>query len=851
MDRHDPPDLYPDANGNLPDAERLCAWSAAGSNISACRRSVFGACHKRRSSGSSKLEAAKCLDEVITAAVPDTQVGPDNALDVAVLRAQVYAAETAQAAAEHELAKEAFGQENAAAVTSSTMKELAETRRKLKISKKIAARYRHDAETMSAVVEQHKELYQRMETRVKAAEDSVQWLSSQLARERETFKAAVASNTAQSRRLHNLLSASSVADVSAEAQLRRCTEDLQEHVKRLITANRTLRARVKLEEMDPDTLALLDWNLLDLSDETRSVVRDALKAADASRSADEISDDVARAVFLVSALPSEMSRKNKLRNRVSDSDSSVQESPSDPKKSGDAKAAVPDAPASLVASTSQPLQRSEVPSPASNSDRQGCKSPLLRSQSASKVSSRALSRDAPRVSSPFRGGAGASSCAASRAASRASSPDRGCVIDLSGKVPPAARSTFSSTCSGARGSGGVSPALLVSTLQDIHSSPTSHPPRSLPALSSDESLATLELSDDDVEIVDVLPAVPPPSPGSRGDASFGSVTGDTDAQRRGPVLRSKAASSEFRSALLLEALEADNDDVLGLTELSPASSQSTSRTQAGPPAAPTTRSSSSRGASNGQVKVPAASITRSASSRGVSRKQVKPPAAPTLSTSSRGVSSKQVKPPAAPGRHQSTTRTSRPSSQVVATLSSMLGSDRRSQRPLPPSWCCQVLGSHTQLSPAVSGASENSGSVHCGYTGSVCGLHQSQSPVAASPQKSSTASMLFDTTSFDPNCKASQRAPVPLRLRGYWRMFRGFGNETDAAMEFALWERDHWVPTPTRAVEAYFEVAYRALEDAFDEASRPALRSSVDAAEDRWLAYVRERAQRSDRLRQN
>ncbi|GMF26775.1 unnamed protein product [Phytophthora fragariaefolia] len=118
----------------------------------------------------SKLDAAKCLDEVIAAAVPDTQVGPDNSLDVAILRAQVYAAKTAQAAAEREHAKEVFRRENAAAVTFSSMKELAETRRQLKISKEIAARYRHDAETMSAVVEQHKELYQRMENRVKVAD---------------------------------------------------------------------------------------------------------------------------------------------------------------------------------------------------------------------------------------------------------------------------------------------------------------------------------------------------------------------------------------------------------------------------------------------------------------------------------------------------------------------------------------------------------------------------------------------------------------------------------------------------------------------------------------------------------
>ncbi|GMF22528.1 unnamed protein product [Phytophthora fragariaefolia] len=557
----------------------------------------------------SKLEAAKSLDEVIAAAVPNTQVGPDNSLDVAVLRAQVYAAETAQAAAERELAKEAFRRENEAAVTSSTMKELAETRRQLKISKEIAARYRHDAETMSAVVEQHKEIYQRLETRVKATEDSVQRLSSQLASERETFKAAVASNTAQSRRLHNLLSVSSVADVSAKAQLRRRTEDLQERVKRLVTVNRTLRARAKLEETDPDTLVLLDWNLLDLSDETRVVVRDALKAADASRSTGEIADDVARAAFLVSALPSEMSPKEQaagsrrtspgtslaaargrrlkrkaatppralVRKRVrrplrvldddseSDSASSVQESPSDPKNLG--------------------MRRLLFPS-----------LQLLWWRRRRHLNS-------------HRGGAGASSRAAFRAASRTSSPAPGRVLDLSGKV--AARSTPPPTSSGTLDSGGVSRGLLASTLQNVRSSPTSRPLRSLPALSSDESLATLVLSDDDVEIVDVLPAVPPPSAGSREDTSPGDVTGDTDGQRRGPVLRSKAASSEFRSALLLEALEDDDDDVLGLTELSLTRSQTTSLTQAEPPAASTTRSSSSLSASKSQVNVSAASVTRS------------------------------------------------------------------------------------------------------------------------------------------------------------------------------------------------------------------------------------------------
>ncbi|GMF31085.1 unnamed protein product [Phytophthora fragariaefolia] len=313
----------------------------------------------------------------------------------------------------------------------------------------------------------------------------------------------------------------------------------------------------------------LDWNLSDLRGETRAVVRNALKAADASRTVDEITDDVTRAVFLVSTLPSEMSSKGqaaessrtspgpsleatrgrKLKQKAatpppaptrkrfrrplrilddeweSESDFGVQESHSDPKKSVGAKVAVPTAPASSPASTSQPLQRSDAPSPASSSDRRDSKPPPLRSQSAPEFRSKASSRGASRASSPIRSGA---------------------------VVLPAARSTSSPTSSGALGSGGISPTLLVSTLPGVHSSPTFHPPLSLPAISSDESLATLVLSDDDVEIVGVSPAAPPPPSGSRPNAASSSVTGDTDGQHRGPVLRSKAARSEFRSALVLD-----------------------------------------------------------------------------------------------------------------------------------------------------------------------------------------------------------------------------------------------------------------------------------------------------------
>ncbi|GMF58983.1 unnamed protein product [Phytophthora fragariaefolia] len=288
-------------------------------------------------------------------------------------------------------------------------------------------------------------------------------------------------------------------------------------------------------------------------------------------------------------------------------------------------------------------------------------------------------------------------------------------------------------------------------------------------------------------------------------------------------------------------------------------SQRASPTQAEHSAASTTGPLSSRGASNSQVEVSAASVTRSAGSRGMFHKQVKPPATP--------------------GRRSSTTRISRPTSQVVATLSSMPGSDRGSRRPLPVlppvAGASPIVRVSKQVAkwaqPFISPKFSRSGAAKCWIRLLNCRL---PSPVPAKTRVPCTVATLeafvdytnpshpwqrlrrglppqaglFDTTAFDQNGKVSQRAPVPLRRRGYWRMFRGFGNEIDAAMGFALWERDHWVPT--RAVEACFEVAYRAIEDSFEKASRPALPSSVDAAKDRWMAYVRERAQRSDRLRQ-
>ncbi|GMF36312.1 unnamed protein product [Phytophthora fragariaefolia] len=740
-------------------SERVIA--VLGSRLEAMTRLVVGLHLEPSIRGDrrvrSKMEPDKCLDDVISALIPDSRVGADNPLDVVILRAQVYAAETAQASAERELAKETFRRENAAAVTSSTTKDLAETLRQLQISRDITARYQHDASALNTVLEQHKELYQRMENQVKATEDSVQRLTSQLTREREVFKAAVAANTAQSRRLYNLLSSSGAADVSTKTYLRRRNEDLQERVKRLIAANRTLRARVNLEELDPDTSVLvaegdsslvvaacldcfsdlscfllglstgeLGWGLLNLSDETRVVVRDALKAADVSRSVDEIVDSVARAAFQVSTLPSEMSPKTQAaetrrtspgtslaevreatskrkalssfaaparkRLRGSESDSGDHTASSDTstlqrRKIAARPASTPVASKSRSLSLSRSSSKAPSPPPKQSSPR---------SRRASAACSRATSRAVARTSSPVRGGVTASSPVDSRASASL--------------APPVTTASFGAP--DATAAGGVSPSHLTTSLQEAQATLASQSFRS--ALSCDESVATIVLSDGEAEVEDQpkSAAVASSVPCTRPAVSSGSAsTVDLSSWFRSP-LESSSLGVQVSAAAPLVVSETFSYNSVPFFDRSEAETNIASRRQAFVDAW--------RGSGF------------SASASG--------------SSSIRGPASHRARVEAG-GQVGSTFR--------LAWISSARG--------------IEVLDEDSQLSSA-------------------------------------------------------------------------------ASLGFALWERDHWIPA--RAVELYFEVAYRTLKESFDEASRPSLQVSVDAAKDRWMAYVRERTQRSDRLRQ-
>ncbi|KAE8960167.1 hypothetical protein PR001_g30474, partial [Phytophthora rubi] len=201
---------------------------------------------------SSRLKAARSLEDVVADAAPRLEVQGDVTADVASLRAQLHPAQAAQAAAENSSRSEVYRHENTMVFLKHARAEVDQLKKEVKRLRALEVHNTKELESYRAAVDAHTELGDRLENRVKLAEETSDRLAQQIKREQEVFKASVASSTAQSRRLHQFLSRMDATDDSATVRYRRRIEDLDERVKRLVRANKTLRSRVKLEEMDPD-----------------------------------------------------------------------------------------------------------------------------------------------------------------------------------------------------------------------------------------------------------------------------------------------------------------------------------------------------------------------------------------------------------------------------------------------------------------------------------------------------------------------------------------------------------------------------------------------------------------------
>ncbi|GMF14283.1 unnamed protein product [Phytophthora lilii] len=149
----------------------------------------------------SRVDAAKSLEEVVSAAVHCLDVGGDVTLDLATMRGQLYSAEAAQAAAEKSLHQEIYRRENAEVLAKTAFGERDSLRVELRRSKEAQAQLAKKVEQLNAIVATHNEVYAKLAKRVQAAEDYAQRVSKLLVREQKVFKATVAANTAQCLRL--------------------------------------------------------------------------------------------------------------------------------------------------------------------------------------------------------------------------------------------------------------------------------------------------------------------------------------------------------------------------------------------------------------------------------------------------------------------------------------------------------------------------------------------------------------------------------------------------------------------------------------------------------------------------
>ncbi|KAG6604622.1 uncharacterized protein IUM83_14120 [Phytophthora cinnamomi] len=195
----------------------------------------------------SRLAAACSLEDVVATAQPNMGVHDDINLDLAVMRGQLHSAEAARAAAENSSMKESFKHENTMVFLKQVRADLEHSMKEVKRLRVLEAHYLQEMEGLRGAVNAHTETAARLENRVRTADDECKRLALQLTRDQMAFKAAVASSTAQSKRLHDLLARLDAGDDSSSTRLQSRNEDLQEQVKRLTRANRTLRAHVKFK----------------------------------------------------------------------------------------------------------------------------------------------------------------------------------------------------------------------------------------------------------------------------------------------------------------------------------------------------------------------------------------------------------------------------------------------------------------------------------------------------------------------------------------------------------------------------------------------------------------------------
>ncbi|OWZ03374.1 hypothetical protein PHMEG_00024908 [Phytophthora megakarya] len=205
------------------------------------------------------VDAADFVESIYSAAIypsPAQQLTPTEL--EGTLRGYVYVAQSTQKAAEGRLLTEIGLRENAEGLLRSCHQEFATLRKRLENAPALTANYKAGSDKLEARIGDHTEVLARSENRVHAAEDTAASLNRQLKHAKSEFMAKFAANTTQVANLSATLANFRIVDDSAEGKASRRCSDLLERNRRLMTANRTLWSRVKLDQLDLDIILLLE-----------------------------------------------------------------------------------------------------------------------------------------------------------------------------------------------------------------------------------------------------------------------------------------------------------------------------------------------------------------------------------------------------------------------------------------------------------------------------------------------------------------------------------------------------------------------------------------------------------------
>ncbi|KAG3068378.1 hypothetical protein PI125_g23429 [Phytophthora idaei] len=153
-----------------------------------------------------RFVAARSLQQVADSVVPVSgDESQTTSQELARLRSELHSAQAVQATAEASLTKKVMHRESAQMACSSARRELEKTQKEVHRLRAREGSVLQELDVFNADVDAHNELYQRLENRIKFAGDKSQQYT---ARQKEIFKAAVATSASLIRRLHQLLSIS-------------------------------------------------------------------------------------------------------------------------------------------------------------------------------------------------------------------------------------------------------------------------------------------------------------------------------------------------------------------------------------------------------------------------------------------------------------------------------------------------------------------------------------------------------------------------------------------------------------------------------------------------------------------